>query len=375
VGLAREEMRSREGEAYAKIVEFARPGDRPLHIGWLVVPGFYGDDLNPPESRSSSVSNDVRVLLRRMMTEKVDGVALDLRGNLGGLLDEAIELGGLFCGQVPIAAVRSPEVELEILEPARMKTKKGLYEGPLVVLTDRGSASASELVAGALQDHGRAVVVGGEQTFGKGSVQTTVALNDYFKTKSKLPVGGLDLTVGKFYRVNGQSTQLTGVHPDIILPSTLDVPREGEGALVNPLAQDSIEPVVQNAGGLVSLETLDRLKMLSAQRVNDSPQFAAIIAERDQIRNERRENRLSLEEKKRKDALDLSQKSYAEREATLERTPFGARFARLLLEDTKARKLKFENTDPLGGHDPESVVIERETMQVLLDLIEKEPHP
>jgi carboxyl-terminal processing protease len=372
LGLRREELRSREGEAYAKIVELQAPvgGGTSLREGWVVVPGFYGDDSRAVEKRTSSVSRDVGVLLRRLMAEKVDGIVLDMRGNLGGLLDEAIELGGLFCGRVPIAAVRTPDSELEVLSPTCLKTKEPLYGGPLVVLTDRGSASASELVAGALQDYGRAVLVGGEQTFGKGSVQTTIPLGEYFSGRSRLPVGGLALTVGKFYRVSGQSTQLLGVRPDIVLPSTQDLPHEGEAGLTDPLPHDAIQSFVTLQPGSVTLATLNSLRVRSEERVHKSPHFAGIAAERDQLRKERRENRLSLLEEQRRQVLEAAHRTYTEREAAFAPVQEGVRFARLLLEDTKSKRLKLEVGDPLGAHDPESLAVEREVVRVLADLIE-----
>lgn len=371
VGIRRDEMRSREGEAYAKIIECAGgEGALARRFGWLVVPGFYGDDTAPLGRRGSSVSKDVSVLLKRLMIEKVDGVVLDFRGNLGGLLDEAVEVGGLFCGKVPIAVVRTPDAELEVLSPLRLRTPKALYAGPLVVVTDRGSASASELVAGALQDYGRAVVVGGEQTFGKGSVQTTVPLGEYLSGLARLPVGGLAVTVGKFYRVNGQSTQLVGVRPDIVLPSTLDIPYEGEAALKDPLPHDSIPALAQPGGAGVSLHVLEHLRDLSAKRVAESQAFVGVAAERDQVRKERRENRLSLEEKTRREALEAAHRDYTEREAGLNTARMGQRFCRLLLEDVKAKRLKLSEADSLASQDPESVAVEGEVLRILADVAE-----
>jgi len=370
VGIRREEMRSFDGECYAKILQYPpQNGAAPLRLGWLVVPAFYGDDPGATGRRSSSVSRDVGVLLRRMQAEKVEGVVLDFRANLGGLLDEAIEVGGLFCGRVPIAQVRAPGEETEVLIPLRMRSQKPVYAGPLVVLTDRSSASASELVAGALQDYGRAVVVGGEQTFGKGSVQATLPLEEYLDYRMRLPVGGLALTVGKFYRVSGQSTQLLGVQPDIVLPSTLDVPHEGEASLVDPLQHDAIDSLLAQKAAPVSLEQLNRLKEISAKRVQASPAFGAIAAERDLTRKERLENRLSLEEADRRAALETARNSYSERESAIGPIQTGARFSRLLLEDVKIKRLKFSEEDPLGSHDPESITIEGEVLRILADLI------
>ena len=371
VGIRRDQMRSREGEAYAKVVDVGAPqSSRMLKLGWLVVPAFYGDDTADFSRRSSSVSRDVGLLLRRLKAESVSGVVLDFRGNLGGLLDEAIEIGGLFCGGVPIVQVRSHEAGMEVLVPSKVRSSHAAYEGPLVVVTDRGSASASELVAAALQDYGRALVVGGEQTFGKGSVQTTIPLADYFPSRTRLPLGGLILTIGKFYRVNGQSTQLVGVRPDIVLPSTLDLPREGEMALTDPLAHDAVEPLPsQNLIAKVSLRMINALSERSAQRVLESSQFNAITVERDAARAERRENIINLSEAERRESLKALQRAYAELESSMENSRLKGTYGRLLLEDLKLKRLKRSQTDPLASSDPESVATETEALNVLVDLI------
>jgi carboxyl-terminal processing protease len=371
IGIRREEMRSIDGEAYAKIIHYPRADTAlSLRLGWLVVPAFYGDEPNTAGHRLSSVARDVGVLLRRLDSEKIDGLVLDLRGNLGGLLDEAIEIGGLFCGRLPIAQVRAPDEETEVLKPLRMRSQKAVYPGPLVVLTDHNSASASELVAGALQDYGRAIVVGGEQTFGKGSVQATVPLADYLGTRKPLPVGGLALTVGKFYRVSGQSTQLLGVKPDIILPSTLDLPREGEIALTDPLPHDAIPALLTQTPLSIPALTLKQLRENSKARVAQSAAFADIVAERDSVRNERQTNRLSLVETERRAILEKAQQSYAQREATIRPMLHGAKFARLLLEDTKQKRLKLLDEDPLASRDPEFVATEGEVLEILRDLVQ-----
>ena len=370
LGLHREEMRSRDGEAFAKIVEAkASDGKTTQRFGWLVVPGFYGDDAGPLGRRMSSVSKDVGLLLKRLQAEKVAGVVLDFRGNLGGLLDEAIEIGGLFCGRVPIAQVNASDAETEVLLPERLRSAKPVYNGPLVVVTDRGSASASELVAGALQDYGRALIVGGEQTFGKGSVQTTLPLKEFLKTKTRQPLGGMAISVGKFYRINGQSTQLVGVHPDIVLPSTLDLPNEGEGALTDPLPHDAVVPLAGIIAVPLSPKVIRPLQVLSKMRVEGSPAFKGIAAEREQTRNERLQNQLSLEEKVRRDALENARRSHAERESRIDPQPAGLRFCRVLLDDLKSKQLHVSEKDPLGSQDPETVATEAEVLRIFSDFL------
>lgn len=371
IGIRRDEMRSVDGEAYAKILHCPSQANKPAHrLGWVVVPAFYGDEPNGIGPRSSSVSRDVGVLLRRMEAEKIDGLVLDFRGNLGGLLDEAIEVGGLFCGRVPIAQVRAPGEETEVLKPLRMRSQKAVYSGPLVVLTDHNSASASELVAGALQDYARAVVVGGEQTFGKGSVQATVPLTEYLGARKPLPIGGLALTVGKFYRINGQSTQILGVKSDIILPSTLDLPQEGEAALTDPLPHDAIHSLLTRNPVAMPKAIVDKLRESSNRRVAESASFAEIISERDALRNERAANRLSLVETERRSILERARQAYVEREATIPHLPHGTKFCRLLLGDAKQKRLKLSDQDPLASRDPEFVATEGEVVEILRDLIQ-----
>jgi hypothetical protein len=181
--------------------------------------------------------------------------------------------------------------------------------------------------------------------------------------------------VGKFYRVSGQSTQLLGVRPDIVLPSTLDLPREGEAALTDPLAHDAIQSFVTLQPGTVTLGLLTALRARSEVRVHESPHFSAIVAEREKLRKERRENRLSLQEEERRQVLELAHRTYAEREAAVAPVQEGVRFARMLLGDTKSKRIRLEAGDPLGARDPESLAVEREVVRVLADLIEAAAGP
>ena len=290
------------------------------------------------------------------------------------LLEEAVELGGLFCGSMAIAAVRIPNQPIEVMTPVRQK--KQLYDGPLVVLVDRESASASELVAGALQDHARAVVVGGEQTFGKGSVQAAIPLTELLNVRSRLPLGGLMLTIGKFYRVNGQSTQIVGTRPDIVLPSTADIPSRGESALIGCLEHDAIDPVKRSAAGKVTFSMLQALGERSLARVSQSEGFSLIREERQRLREEAQANRLTLRESDRRqnalrdeDRYSRLQSASAEFAAALGTR----RFQRLLIEDLRLKKLPMLDQDPIANPDPEGFITEIETLAVVRDLAELSP--
>ncbi len=370
VAIIREQMRSHEGEAYAKVLHAPRGGEIRRY-GWVVAPAFYGNESGVPGRRSSSVARDVAGLVKRLKAEAVAGIVLDLRGNLGGLLEEAVELGGLFCGSVAIAAVRIPNEPIEVMAP--VKYRKQLYDGPLVVLVDHESASASEIVAGALQDYARAVVVGGEQTFGKGSVQASIPLSELMHLRSRPPLGGVILTIGKFYRVNGQSTQKVGTRPDIMLPSTADIPSRGESALAGCLDHDAIEPVRRQLVGMVSHSMIQTLVELSSSRVAQSKAFALIREECQRLKREEQNNRLSLQESERRQSAVLDEKRYAELQSasSLSVASRGmAKFQRLLIEDLHLKKLPLLDEDPLTNSDPEGLTIETEALEILADLVE-----
>jgi carboxyl-terminal processing protease len=366
IALKRQEMRDVDGEVYGKIIEVEDGPTGRFRGGWISVPGFYGDDQHSMGRRRSSVSRDVETLLGRMKAEKVQGVVMDLRGNLGGLLDEAVELGGLFVGRLPIVLVKASDGSLERLIPTRVR--RPIYEGPLVVLTDRQSASASELLAGALQDYRRAVVVGGERTFGKGSVQMTLPLSEFLKRPKAPLVGGLSVSVAKYYRVGGLSTQLVGVCPDIRLPSSVDLPWEGESALKDPLEHDVVDSVSAPVRPRMDPEALQHLQQESARRVARNAEFEAIAEERDRVRAEWQTNRVSLVEIERQAQSEAMHRRYAERQARQGQWEIRGRFYRLQLRDVLKKVLPVESVDPLRSDDPESLVWEAETFRVLRDL-------
>lgn len=370
VEIRREQIRSHEGEAYAKVVH-TQNGGAAQRFGWVVIPSFYGNESNAAGGQLSSVSKDVAALVRRLKVESVAGVVLDLRGNLGGLLEEAVELGGLFCGSMAIAAVRIPNQPIEVMTPVRQKRQ--LYDGPLVVLVDRDSASASELVAGALQDHARAVVVGGEQTFGKGSVQAAIPLTELLNVRSRLPLGGLMLTIGKFYRVNGQSTQIVGTRPDIVLPSTADIPSRGESALIGCLEHDAIAPVKRSASGNVTFSILQALGERSLARVSQSEGFSLIREERQRLREEAQANRLTLRESDRRQNALADEERYSRLQAASAEFAMALgprKFQRLLMEDLRLKKLHLLDQDPIANPDPEGFITEIETLAIIRDLVE-----
>ena len=227
-----------ENQAAHKEIKSINRAGKTLKVGIITVPGFYQDIAaqNAGDQNYRSTTRDVLKLIRELQTENIDGLVLDLRGDGGGYLPEATALTGLFINHGPVVQLRDTTGRLEVLddpEPAPA------YTGPLAVLVDRFSASASEIFAGAIQDYHRGVIIG-QRTFGKGTVQNLVPLDRW----SQKPTSGqLTVTIGKFYRVTGESTQHRGVEPDVQLPSPIDMKEVGESALDSALPWDRIAGV------------------------------------------------------------------------------------------------------------------------------------
>ena len=298
VTLIRDEIKLEEQEAKAQVIDVpAAPGGRAMRLGVIDLPSFYAGGGNGGRSRKSA-TDDVERLLRKLEAEKVDGVVLDLRKNGGGALEESIRLTGLFIKDGPIVQVKAPDGEVEVdrdPDPALQ------YGGPLVVLTSRASASASEILAGALQDYGRAVIVGDESTHGKGTVQSLLQLGPLMRQRgieTAQDPGALKLTIRKFYRANGHSTQLKGVVPDIILPSLNNRPEIGEQALDNPLPWDMIPSATFRRMNLVEPHVAD-LKRRSEARVAVNRDFVHLREEIERFTKALAQKAVSLNEAQR----------------------------------------------------------------------------
>src|SRR5882757_3327353 len=235
VELVRDEIKLKDQEARADIIIRKDENGDPIKLGWLTLPSFYAD----MDKHQKSTTRDVLALLKRLKKEDIAGLVIDLRRNGGGSLEEALSLTGLFLKSGPIVQTKDYNGTIRISSDP----DSGIaYAGPMVVLTSRQSASASEIFAAALQDYGRAVVVGDKNTFGKGTVQTILPIGRFASLLGNHSDddGALKLTIQKFYRVAGGSTQLHGVASDIVLPSLSDLPEYGEGALKNALAYDEV---------------------------------------------------------------------------------------------------------------------------------------
>jgi carboxyl-terminal processing protease len=279
ISLVRDEIKLEDAEAKAKLVEL--PGGK--RIGIIDLPSFYapvGDGVSGQgRTTPKYTSVDVAKLVKRLKQEKVSGIVIDLRSNPGGSLEEAIKFTGLFIKGGPVVLARTPDGQVQV--DSDPDTKQ-LYDGPLVVMVNRFSASASEIAAAALQDYGRALVVGDTSTHGKGTVQSLNPLKPFVWSADKSATndpGNLKITIRKFYRISGASTQLKGVEPDIVLPSVLNYSTQiGETALDNPLPWDTIAPANYEKFNLVQ-PYLAALKARSEARIATNQDFAYVQQE------------------------------------------------------------------------------------------------
>ncbi len=239
--IVRDEVKLEDQQAKARIVDLPQTKGGALRLGVIDLPSFYHSyDDGPSHPTPSSATADVAKLIGKLETEHIQGLVLDLRRNGGGSLEEAISLTGLFIHKGPVVQTREMDGRTDI---GADTDASELYEGPLIVLTSRFSASASEILAGALQDYSRALIVGDRSTFGKGTVQSLVRLGglmDQNDLTHSIDPGALKVTIRKFYRPGGGSTQLKGVSADITLPSLSDASEVGEAELQNPLPWDRI---------------------------------------------------------------------------------------------------------------------------------------
>jgi carboxyl-terminal processing protease len=299
IELVRDEIKLKDQEARADIIiKKDRNGD-PVKLGWITLPSFYAD----MDSHKKSTTKDVLALLKRLKREKINGLVIDLRRNGGGSLEEAIALTGLFFKSGPVVQTKGANDRVVI----STDPDPGIaYDGPLVVLTSRQSASASEIFAAALQDYGRAVIVGDQSTFGKGTVQTILEIGRFTSllgTRSQ-DDGALKLTIQKFYRVAGGSTQLHGVTSDIVLPTLTDLPEFGEGALKNALPYDEVPPAKYTKWSDSHSLFIDELKDRSAARVAVDPEFHYVMEDKERLRKKLDDNRISLNEDARRKEVD-----------------------------------------------------------------------
>lgn len=335
IRLVRDEVKLEEQAAKGELVDSVGETPLPSRIGVITLPEFYADFAGARNGKDNvrRCSVDVRNILQEFSTNHVEGVILDLRNDGGGSLSEAIDLAGQFISLGPIVQVRQQR-GVGVLPDGDPAT---LYSGPLVVLVNRISASASEIVAAALQDYGRAVIVGDSKTHGKGSVQTILPLSrlsDRF--------GSLRVTTAGFYRIAGGSTQLRGVTPDIILPSLFDALEIGEKFLPHALPWSQVHRAYFQPWNPSVKPLLPELQARSRKRMEQSSAFDALLARRKRLHERIDHPKISL------------QKSVRVRE---------------LLADDELDQLQKIELDSSEEKDKEDPILD-EALRVLTDLIE-----
>src|SRR6184192_3198160 len=300
IELVRDEIKLKDQEARADIIIKKDEEGRPVKLGWITLPSFYAD----MDHHAKSTTKDVMALLKRLKKENIAGLVVDLRRNGGGSLEEVISLTGLFLKSGPIVQTKGSNGNIVVSSDP----DPGIaYSGPLVVLTSRQSASASEIFAAALQDYGRAVVVGDQCTFGKGTVQTILDIGNYTSLLGSRSHkdGALKLTIQKFYRVAGGSTQLHGVASDIVLPSLTDLPEFAEGALKNCLPYNEVPKAKYAKWSDTHSLFIDQLQRRSAERVQNTTEFHYVMEDMERLRHKLNDNRISLnEDVRRKEIQD-----------------------------------------------------------------------
>jgi carboxyl-terminal processing protease len=295
VDLVRDEIKLKDQEARADIIIRKDENGEPIKLGWLTLPSFYAD----MDKHQKSTTRDVLALLKRLKKENIAGLVVDLRRNGGGSLEEALSLTGLFLKSGPIVQTKDYNGSIRISSDPDSNIA---YSGPMVVLTSRQSASASEIFAAALQDYGRALIVGDKSTFGKGTVQTILPIGRFASLLGSHSDedGALKLTIQKFYRVAGGSTQLHGVTSDIVVPSLSDLPEFGESALKNALPYDEVTKAKYTKWSDSHSLFVDQLRRRSEERVKNDPEFHYVMEDIGRLRHKIDDNRISLNEELRK---------------------------------------------------------------------------
>ncbi|MFN3303843.1 MAG: carboxy terminal-processing peptidase [Roseateles sp.] len=306
IALVRDTIKMQDSAAKAKVYSVTT-GEGQRRVGVITLPSFYEDvaAMQKGDKDYRSAARDVARLLEDLKAQQVEGVLIDLRNNGGGSLREAIELTGLFLGKVPVVQTRNARGEVSVAT----NTNTALaWQGPLAVLINRGSASASEIFAAAVQDYGRGLIIG-EPSFGKGTVQTVARL-DQIARNPKPTFGDLKLTIAQFFRVNGGTTQLHGVTPDIRVPAVGDDSPFGESSFGNALPGTRIPAVAHQAVGDVK-PLLPRLQAWHDSRVQRDKDYQDLVEDLAKARAQRKTNVISLNEGVRRQERAAQEKRLA----------------------------------------------------------------
>lgn len=308
ISIVRDKIKLQDQSARSDTLKIEHEG-RQFTFGLITIPTFYSDfeGRRNGERDYKSTSRDVQKLLNELEQIPVDGVIIDLRRNGGGFLNEAVDLTGLFIDNGPVVQVKDNRGRIDV----EWDNQSGVvYDGPLAVMIDRFSASASEIFAAAIQDYGRGIIIGG-QSFGKGTVQRPVDLNQILRRNDN-KFGQIKLTTAKFYRVNGGSTQHVGVTPDISFPSRYNFMEIGESKRKNALLWDQINSV--NYSTVNDTQILPELASRHDVRLANDSEYIEFMDELDEFEKQRNRKTISLNYEVRKKELDQSKEDTEEEE-------------------------------------------------------------
>ena len=329
--------------SYIKTIDL---NEKDFQIGFITIPSFYQDFAARRKGLENykSTTSDVKNIVSEFKEIGIDALIVDLRGNSGGLLDEAVSLTGLFIEDGPIVQLKDMDNNLEVINDP---SYGAIYDGPMAIMVDRYSASASEIFAGAIQDYQRGLVIG-QKTFGKGSVQNLYPLDRYSRYKSKKGFGQLTLTIAKYYRVTGEGTQNKGIEPDISLPSFINDGIVGEETKNNPLPWDKITSLEFNTRTDFQ-QLINNIEKNHQIRRSESLALDILIEDISEFRNASQVNSVSLNMEKRKQERD--QRSIANTER----------------RKSKLEELGFDNEKSFEDFSSETIL--NEAYLMVIDLI------
>ncbi len=312
LNLTRNQVKLEEQAAKSEVITIPRDG-RDWLIGVIEVPSFYRDyrALSTGDKNYTSTTKDVKRLIGELEDQGIDGLVIDLRDNGGGHLTEATALSGLFIDNGPVVQLKNANGRISRLDDPD-PVPRVAYNGPLAVLVNRYSASASEIFAAAIQDYARGVIVG-QRTFGKGTVQNLYSLDQYVRRPDDEGLGQLTLTIGKYYRVTGESTQHRGVNPDITLPSHIDASIVGESVRESALPWDTIRTTKFRPGEPLG-STISSLSASHSLRSQGDPDFQYLVEGIRDIEEVRAKKTVSLNIESRMKEREASMKRRLERE-------------------------------------------------------------
>lgn len=310
ISIIRDKIKIEEAAPKQEVMTIYR-GSKPYKIGVITIPSFYLDfeGIRKGDPDYKSTTKDVKKLLAELQDANIDALLLDLRNNGGGSLAEAIDLTGLFIPEGPVVQIKNTMDKIEVQDD---KDKEMYYDGPVGVLLNSFSASASEIFAGAIQDYKRGIIIG-EQSYGKGTVQNLLDIDQFLPNWEEKP-GQVKLTIAKFYRVTGSSTQNNGVTPDIEMPSRFSSEEFGERSQPSALPWDRIGTSKFKSMNFYDAELIDNLTKKHEVRLNTDPFLLELVSQVDDYQKMREDTEISLNLKQRKKEKEERDKKIADRE-------------------------------------------------------------